>query len=428
MNSMWTVVKFTFWTRFKAKSTIISNLIFAVILTVLINLPYLISQFSSDEPSKIGVFDDKQGVSVKLEEHFKKQEKPDVTVIRLQDQGSKEANEKFAKDQIKDKQIEGYVEFTEETGKAFPKIVYKSEDSSASSMKSDLQMALGSVKTEMAVRDANLSTDVLNNLFSPVAIETVQISTTGDAVGEGKSESQMALAFGLVYALLFMLYIGVIGYGNLVATEITAEKSSRVMEVLISSVSPLKQMFGKIIGVCMLGLTSIILYIAVGGANLVLPHNRELLDKLEINLNDLPIGLLFYFILFYLTGYFIYATIFAAVGSLVSRTEEVGQAIMPVTFVIIAAFMISMYGLQDPNATFVVVMSFIPFFSPLLMFLRIGMSDPALWEIWLSIGILFASILGMGWLAAKIYRTGVLMYGKRPSFKELRKAMKAFKV
>lgn len=428
MNSMWTVVKFTFWTRFKAKSTIISNLIFAVILTVLINLPYLISQFSSDEPSKIGVFDDKQGVSVKLEEHFKKQEKPDVTVIRLQDQGSKEANEKFAKDQIKDKQIEGYVEFTEETGKAFPKIVYKSEDSSASSMKSDLQMALGSVKTEMAVRDANLSTDVLNNLFSPVAIETVQISTTGDAVGEGKSESQMALAFGLVYALLFMLYIGVIGYGNLVATEITAEKSSRVMEVLISSVSPLKQMFGKIIGVCMLGLTSIILYIAVGGANLVLPHNRELLDKLEINLNDLPIGLLFYFILFYLTGYLIYATIFAAVGSLVSRTEEVGQAIMPVTFVIIAAFMISMYGLQDPNATFVVVMSFIPFFSPLLMFLRIGMSDPALWEIWLSIGILFASILGMGWLAAKIYRTGVLMYGKRPSFKELRKAMKAFKV
>ncbi|WP_409343209.1 ABC transporter permease [Paenibacillus sp. MBLB4367] len=428
MNSMWTVVKFTFWTRFKAKSTIISNLIFAVLLTVMINLPYIISQFSSDEPSKIGVFDDQQGVSVKLEEYFKKQEKPDVTVIRLKDQGGKEANEKFAKDQIKDGQIEGYVEFAEEAGKGFPKIVYKSEDSIGSGMKSDLQTALSSVKTEMAVRDANLSQDVLNKLFSPVAIESVQISTTGDSVGQGKSESQMALAFGLVYALLFMLYIGVIGYGNMVATEITAEKSSRVMEVLISSVSPLKQMFGKIIGVCMLGLTSIVLYIVVGGANLVLPHNRELLDKLNLNLNDLPIGLLFYFILFYLTGYFIYATIFAAVGSLVSRTEEVGQAIMPVTFVIIAAFMISMYGLQDPNATFVVVMSFIPFFSPLLMFLRIGMSDPAVWEIWLSIGILFASILGMGWLAAKIYRTGVLMYGKRPSFKELRKAMKAFKV
>jgi ABC-2 type transport system permease protein len=213
-----------------------------------------------------------------------------------------------------------------------------------------------------------------------------------------------------------------------VATEITAEKSSRVMEVLISSVSPLKQMFGKIIGICLLGLVQIVVFVVVGAANLLVPQNLDKIKSFNIDLGDVQLSLLGYFVIFYLLGYFIYATIFAAVGSLVSRTEEVGQAIMPVTFLIIAGFMIAMFGLQNPNAPFVVAMSFVPFFSPLIMFLRIGMSDPALWEIWLSIGITAATMLALGWLAAKIYRVGVLMYGKRPSFAELRKAMKAFKV
>lgn len=427
MNSIWTVIKFTFWSGLKAKSAIISNIVFAVILTVVINLPYVISQFTSNEPVKVGAFDDPQEIAIKLEQYYAVQESPDVMVIRYSDQGSREANEQYAREQMRANEIAGYIELSDDNAGSFPKITYKSEDSISSSMRSKLQTAFSSIKMETAVRDANLSEDVLSRLFSPVEVNAVQISAAG-AVNEGRSESEMVMAFGLVYVLLFMLYIGVIGYGNMVAVEITSEKSSRVMELLISSVAPLKQMFGKLIGVCLLGLSSILLYVVVGALNLALPHNRELLQSLNLNLSELPLDLLLYFVIFYLTGYFIYATIFAAVGSLVSRTEEVGQAIMPVTFLIIAAFMVSMYGLQDPNAPFVVVMSFIPFFSPLLMFLRIGMSDPALWEVWLSIAILFVSIFVMGWVAAKIYRTGVLMYGKRPSFRELRKAMKAFKV
>nr|WP_313778267.1 ABC transporter permease [Paenibacillus larvae] len=111
---------------------------------------------------------------------------------------------------------------------------------------------------------------------------------------------------------------------------------------------------------------------------------------------------------------------------MVSRTEELGQAVMPVMFLVIISFFIASFGMQNPNSTLVTVMSFIPFFSPLIMFLRIGLSDPALWEILISIGIMFASIGILAWLSAKIYRAGVLMYGKRPSFKELRKAMKSF--
>jgi len=112
----------------------------------------------------------------------------------------------------------------------------------------------------------------------------------------------------------------------------------------------------------------------------------------------------------------------------VSRTEDVGQAIMPVTLLIVAGFMIAVYGLQDPNAPFVVAMSFVPFFTPLIMFLRLGMSNPAVWEVWLSIALTFAAVYLLGWLTAKIYRVGVLMYGKRPTPKELWRAMKEMNV
>ena len=141
----------------------------------------------------------------------------------------------------------------------------------------------------------------------------------------------MVMSYALVYAMLFMLYIGVIGFGNMVAMEITAEKSSRVMEILITSVSPLKQMFGKIIGICLLALSQIVLIIAVTAINLSLSSSSQLIKELHLSWSDLQISLIVYFLIFYLLGFFIYATVFAAVGSLVSRTEEVGQAIMPMT-------------------------------------------------------------------------------------------------
>jgi ABC-2 type transport system permease protein len=294
------------------------------------------------------------------------------------------------------------------------------------SVKNKLQTTLHLIKTDIVLQGAGLSDAVKTDLQTPVSLETVQISTS-DQAAAGKTESQIAISYALVYVMLFLLYMGVIGFGNLVATEITAEKSTRVMELLITSVSPLKQMFGKIIGICLLALTQIGLLIAVGAVNLSLSGSSSMIADLHLSWHDLQLSLIVYFLIFYLLGFFIYATVFAAVGSLVSRTEDVGQAIMPVTLVIVAAFMIAIFGLNQPNAGFVVTMSFVPFFSPLIMFLRIGMSTPPFWQIAISIAIQLLSIGAMAWLAAKIYRTGVLMYGKRPTLKELRKAMRAYR-
>lgn len=430
MNSMFTVIKFTFLNKFRSKSFLITTLIIALLMSVLIYLPSIIDSFSSDAPKKIGVTLTDSPVPSKLQSLFKQKKDPSIEIVLLEDKGSAGANEAEAKKQISAGKIKGYLLLKENGASGFPKAVYQSEDNLPGRTKDTLQTALLQVKQELAIEDAKLTQEQLDRLFSPVSLKSEQISLSsgGDSTDKGKSESEMTMAYALVYVLLMLIYMGVLGFGNMVAMEITTEKNSRVMELLISSVSPLKQMFGKIIGICLLGLLQITVFITVGGINLYLSDNADLLKDLNIDLNDLPIGLLSYFLIFYLLGYFIYATLFAAIGSLVSRTEEVGQAIMPVTFLVIAAFMVAMFGLQTPNSTFIVVMSYVPFFSPLTMFLRIGLSDPAAWEIWLSIAISFASIIGLGWIAAKIYRTGVLLYGKRPSFKELRKAMRSYRV
>ncbi len=426
MNSIFTVIRFTFMNRFRSKSFIVTTLLFAVILSVLVNLPNIIDRFSSDQPDRIGMVQDSSEIPGRLAKVFSSKENPDIVIVPLS--GSGDEAEKAGKAQIQAGEIKGYVQLVPAADGSFPKAVYKSQHSLDYQTNSRLQEGLQKVKQELAVEDAGLTDEQLNKLFSPVSLDAVQISLTGDAGTAGKSQSQMQLAFILVYALLFLLYMGVIGYGNVVAVEITSEKSSRVMELLISSVSPLKQMFGKIIGICLLGLLQILIFVAVGAVNLSLKSNQHMLKELNLNLSDLDYSLLLYFAIFYIFGYLIYATLFAAVGSLVSRTEDVGQAIMPVTLLIVVGFMTAMFGLQNPNAPFVVVMSFIPFFTPLIMFLRLGLSDPAVWEVWLSIAILIGSILVLAWIAAKIYRTGVLLYGKRPSLKELRKAMKAYDV
>ncbi|WP_438447835.1 ABC transporter permease [Gorillibacterium sp. sgz5001074] len=426
-NGMFTVMGFTMRNKFRSKSFIVTSVIIAVLVSVAVNLPYLISLFTDDKPAQVGAAaGDLPG---RLEQYFASQEEPGVIIKQFPDQGSKEANEKLLKDKLSSGEIKGYLEFGANTELGFPKVTYKSTSTMDFGLTGKLQNGLQYLKNESIAKD--LPKETLQRILAPVAIESVQISTTeggAGSVGNGKTAEEVGLSTGLVYAMIILLFMGVMITGQLIATEITAEKSSRVMEVLVTSVSPLAQMFGKIIGMLLVGLSQIALLVAVALGNALLPHNVSTLKDMNIRLEDIDPVLLAYGLLFYLLGYFLYATVYAAVGSIVSRTEDLGQAVMPVTFLSMGGFYLAIFGLATPDATFITVTSYIPFFTPFIMFLRLGVIDPPVWEVWLSIAIMIASILGLGWLSAKIYRTGVLLYGKRPSLKELRKAMKAYKV
>jgi len=306
-------------------------------------------------------------------------------------------------------------------------VTYSSEKLLESSTSQALQGALQMVKTNIAVSAAKLTESQQKKLFAPVSLTSVQISLSEDE-GTGKSVEEQATAIGLTYVIIILLFMAIMITGTMIATEITAEKSSRVMEILVTSVAPLKQMFGKIIGTFIAGLTQLVVLGAVLAANLSLPQNKDAFASFGIRLDSIDPLLLVFAVFFYLAGYFLFATLFAALGSMASRTEDMNQVVMPVSMLMLIGFYIAIYGLSNPDSPLVVVCSFVPFFAPFLMFLRIGLSDPLWWETTLSIVLLLATTGLLGWLSAKIYRTGILMYGKRPTIKELLKAMKAYKV
>lgn len=439
MNRLGTVIGFTFRQKARTKSFIITTLVLALLITLGMNLPYLISLFKGDgaggsgatatEHHRLGLITgSRTEVASQLEQFTKKQSNPAAIWVRYDN-----VQTPAMQQALKNGELQGYVQFTEPAtkGDTFPKVEYVSVEKEPSpAVITLLQTGLQEAKVKAIMGGNALTSDQIREISTPVMVDSREVdgpSEAGGAVGTEEKETSM-INYGLVYVLMILFFTSSMMTGNMIAAEVTSEKSSRIMEILITSVSPLTQMFGKIIGIFLVGLLQIAVFAAVVCANLMLPHNNVILSSAGLDLSQLNIAVLGYGLVFYILGYFLYAVLFAAVGSIVSRTEELGQAIMPITMLSLAAFYIGIFNIAAPDTIFVKVAGYIPFFSPTVMLLRIGLERASLLEIWLSLGILVASILFFGWLAAKIYRTGVLMYGKRPSFKELRKAMKAYKI
>lgn len=429
MNSFLTVVKYTFKQRFSSKSSLITIILLSLLITIGINVPYIISMFAKDEVNKIGMIqgDEYANISEKMSTYFAQLEDSKLEIVPIPHLGSKEGNEQAAREQIANGELTGYLTFTPAENGEFPHAHLQTE-SEDMGLIHQLTTALQLIKTEMIMLELGLSSDQLAKLNAPVTMDTIEISKTGTVEREDKSEKEKIIGFVVVYVLIIFLFMGVTMYGNMIATEVTAEKSSRVMEILITSISPLKQMFGKVIGMMLLALVQICIFITVAVINITLPHNIEFLKTFDVSLSDIPLSLIFGFVFFYLTGFLMYAFVYAAVGSLVSRTEELAQATTPLTMVLLAAFYIAIFGLNTPDSTFMIAMSYVPLFTPMLMFLRMGAGEVATWEVLISVVLMIVTIGFMGWLSTKIYRVGVLMYGKRPSLKEVRKALKAYKI
>ncbi|WP_219835578.1 ABC transporter permease [Paenibacillus sp. R14(2021)] len=443
MNSgFWTVVGFTAKNKLRGKAFLITTIIIAVIMSIGINLPYLISKFSGEgKPTAVGYTDSAAGhtssqlftstrLANSLNEIYAKQEKPELKLVPIADAGSAEANEQALKHAVSTGSIDGYLEFAPDKAGGFPSVTYKSESLMETKVSRSLTTSLQVVKMDAILNGGGLSDELKALLVAPIKLDTVQISAVEGAgsIGQGKTKEQQGMDMATVYVIIFMLFMAIIISGQMIASEITAEKSSRVMEILITSVAPLKAMFGKILGMFLVVLTQLAVYILVIVINMTLPQNADKLSEIGISLNAIDPVLLVYAILFFLTGFFLFATLFAAVGSIVSRTEDLGQAVLPITMLSLAGFYICMFGgLNNPGSMLIKVSSFIPFFAPYAMVVRLGLSDPPLWQVWLSILVLAVTILICGWLSARIYRAGVLMYGKKPSMKELVKAMRAYK-
>lgn len=238
-----------------------------------------------------------------------------------------------------------------------------------------------------------------------------------------RGQSEKGQTFFLAYALMMILYVTILVYGLAVLRGVVEEKQSRIVEVLLSSVQPFQLMLGKLVGIGMVGLTQYVIW-AVSAIVLSGVAAARTFGGSSFEMPHISAALMVFFIIYFVLGYFLFATLYATVGAIVSNEEDGQQMQTPVTMSIVMSVVLSTVILRNPNGMLATVLSLVPFFSPVLMFMRISLETPPVWQIALSIVLLIGTILGMVWVAARIYRIGVLMYGKRPSLPEVYKWLK----
>ncbi len=397
-------------TRIKTKSFIITTLLSLLLIIGLVNIQSIIDMFSNDKADQIVVIDDSNELFEPLNELVEQSnEKVELT--------SYNGTVEEAKQAVQNEEYKAFINLSINK-KQLPEATYYANNVSETGNQLFIEQQLQQLKVSYATEQAEIDAATLAEINAPVSFQTVALDKTA------KTDEELNQARGIVYVMMFVLYMAVIMYGNMIATDVATEKSSRVMEILISSASPVTHMFAKIIGIALLGLTQIGLLLVVGYTQI-----RSKQDELTegvftyFGIGDMSISIYVYAIVFFILGYLLYGTLAAMLGSLVSRIEDAQQLIMPMTFLIMIAFFIAIYGLSMPESSLVQITSFIPFFSPIIMFLRVGMLDIPVWEVALSIGILVATIVLLALLGAKVYKGGVLMYGRSSSLKDFKKAI-----
>ena len=263
--------------------------------------------------------------------------------------------------------------------------------------------------------NAGLSTEEIN--------EFTNAFVTGESVIVGQDQTQ---SFFHAYLLMMVLYVAVLVYGQLVAQSVATEKSSRAMELLITSADPKNLIFGKVIGTGVAGLAQIAVLLIWGVICIAI--NKDYLAGNEVlsMFTSISPSLVIYTIVFFILGFGLYAFLNGAMGSMASKLEDVGTLTMPVMFTFIIGFVITISFMSADNIDNIIikVLSYVPFTSPMAMFARICMGTASHFEAIISIIILIISIFVLGRLAVTIYRIGILMYGKPPKFNEIVRALK----
>jgi ABC-type Na+ efflux pump, permease component len=256
-----------------------------------------------------------------------------------------------------------------------------------------------------------------------VRIENIRMSDSGK---ETQSSAEFASTLGMIFT--FLIYMFIFSYGVMVMQGVIEEKTNRIIEVMVSSVKPFDLMMGKLIGIGLVGLTQFgiwaVLFLTFTLSGSFLMNGSEIFQQFSVMLGGADmISLFFYFILFFIGGYLIYASLFAAIGAMVNAQEDTQQYMMPLTVLIFFAFYAGFYSSQNPDGPLAFWTSLIPLTSPIVMMTRLPFGVPW-WELLLSITLLALTVILIVALAAKIYRVGILMYGKKPTYAEILKWFK----
>lgn len=309
-------------------------------------------------------------------------------------------------------------------------------EASTMGIESEIRGQISAIITSKRIERTGIAglDSLINVVRARASLETFEITAQQDGTTEEKASSS-GTSMGVAYFGGFMIYMFVLLYGMMVLQGVIEEKSSRIIEVIVSSVKPFELMMGKILGIALVALLQFTLWVVIGvGMIMLLPAMGISSDSLASSgsgMSSMVGGLLTTvsdtwfivkvigsFIVFFVGGYLLYASMFAAVGSAVDNVADTQQLQVPITVPLIVAIFVMMSVMQNPHSDAAFWFSMIPLTSPIIMVARVAYGVP-MWEWMLSVVLLYGSFVGMTYVAAKIYRTGIFMYGKKPSLKEL---------
>lgn len=405
MKRLFDVYWFHFLQAVKSKGFIFSSLVIVALLVGFAVFNLFTSEMSKSTELKFTVYNTTENYQFPATEIRDTLQSTDETLnyVLVTDIPQDQAEAAIA-----ERKLDAAVVITESAGQ--PQLTFFFKNNPYRSLVFASEAVVKNQRVLELAQTAGVDPQVLSQLQQPVA-------TTINQVDEVVNSDTTAL---LIYAFAFLFYIFALTFGNLIASNIVSEKSSRVMEVMISKVKPLTLMYGKILAVLSLGLVQL----AIIGGTIGIMVATGLFDFGSVSLFDVPIDfslltptIIGTFIVFLLLGFALYAILFAAIGASVSKMEQLGNASFPVVLLAIAAFFIGMSAMNAPTSALVTVSAYIPFFSPIAEYARIlaGVAQPL--EIVLSISILIGTILIINRIAARVYTNGVMSYHEKWSWK-----------
>ncbi|MEM7086359.1 MAG: ABC transporter permease [Bacteroidota bacterium] len=435
MNHLSLIIKREYLTKVKNKSFIIMTFLSPLIMVGLISLVAYLSQLNNDTVRTISVLDE-SGLFLDQFEDSDNLKFQLLTDISLEE----------AKLSAENGEVYGllFIPKKDKLEDLSNSITFFSEDSPSLAVMSDIERTLESKANSLKLKEADLDAELIKSL-------SLDIDTQLESF-QGEETSKLGSVLKLVFGGLagYLLFMFIIIYGNMIMRSVIEEKTSRIIEVIISSVKPMKLLLGKIIGTSLAGVSQFLVWVIllsvlssvvflIFGIDPGAMQAEQMNTAVEASGNNvdaivteawtefwkLPIlNLIIMFLFFFVGGYLLYASLYAAIGAAVDSETDTQQFMLPILLPLILAVYVGFFTvIEDPHGTVSQVFSFIPFTSPVVMLMRIPFGVP-IWQQILSVVILFATFIGTVWFASKIYRVGILMYGKKPTYREIIKWLK----
>jgi ABC-2 type transport system permease protein len=427
MDKILLIIQREYLTRVRKKSFLIMTLVGPLLMAAIMVVPIWLATMNDDESKTFIVIDEGNLMNGKLSNTDK------ISYLFVNN------SENEGKEAINQQKFDGLLIIPKMDIQNPAPVKLYTQKNIGIELKSSLKRKIENVLEEMRLEASNIDKELLKSLKVSIQFDTFTLSE--NSVKSSSSEAATIISFigG------FMIYMFIFMYGVQVLRGVMEEKTNRIVEVMISSVKPFQLMMGKILGISAVGLTQFLLWIVLTASITGVISNYFKIDRfnseqftetlkttpdvkqaMEMNKIVTAIdsidfkmiigGFLFYF----LGGYLLYGALFAAIGSAVDSETDTQQFMLPITIPLILSFVVAQNIMKAPDSTMAFWFSIIPFTSPISMMIRIPFGVPA-WELALSMGLLILGFIGTTWLAARIYRVGILMYGKKVSYKELSK-------